>query len=396
MEPKTLSEVSASGYPRLSVGMREVDRVFGGGLVAGSMTLLGGEPGIGKSTLLLQMCGSTGKDEDTALYASGEESPHQIKMRASRLGINGNNISVLPEVSVESILNVAESMKPKLLIVDSIQTAHVEEVGSAPGSVTQIRESASRFLRFAKNTQTPIVIAGHVTKEGNIAGPRALEHLVDVVLYLEGDAFGAWRILRGVKNRFGATFEVAVLEMRHSGLIEISNPSEAFLSERQKSAPGSAIAVTIEGTRALMVEVQALVNRTVYSLPKRISNGIDSNRLTMLVAVLDRRANLPTSDLDIYVNVVGGMRIAEPAADLPVALAIASSIRDAPINPDLAAFGEIGLSGEIRSVSVPDIRIDEVNRMLFKSCLVPKSVGSDWTGSSKVSSIKEALDAAFL
>jgi len=395
-KPKTLSEVSASGYPRLSAGMPEVDRVFGGGLVAGSMTLLGGEPGIGKSTLLLQMCDNTGKDQNTALYASGEESPHQIKMRATRLGINGNSISVLPEVSVGSILNVAESMKPKLLIIDSIQTAHVEEVGSAPGSVTQIRESAARFLRFAKNTQTPIVIAGHVTKEGNIAGPRALEHLVDVVLYLEGDAFGAWRILRGVKNRFGATFEVAVLEMRHSGLIEITNPSEAFLSERQKSAPGSAIAVTIEGTRALMVEVQALVNRTVYSLPKRISNGIDSNRLTMLVAVLDRRANLPTSDLDIYVNVVGGLRIAEPAADLPVALAIASSIRDTPINPDLAAFGEIGLSGEIRSVSVPDIRIDEVNRMLFKSCLVPKSVDSNWIGSSKISSIREALDEAFL
>ncbi|HJN39872.1 MAG TPA: DNA repair protein RadA, partial [Chloroflexota bacterium] len=330
-EPIPLHAVDSADYPRLRFGMPEVERVLGGGLVPGSLALLGGDPGIGKSTLLAHVSGGLADKDRPVLYVSGEESPHQIKLRADRLNLSGRNLLLLPEVSVDAVLEHARTQPPAMLVIDSIQTAMVDGIASAPGSVSQVREAASRLLRFAKETRVPVVIAGHVTKEGTIAGPRMLEHLVDAVLYLEGDPYSAWRILRSVKNRFGPTHEVAVLEMSASGFVEIANPSAAFLSERREATPGSAVAVAIEGTRALMVEVQALVNRTVYSLPKRVVNGYDSNRLNMMVAVLDRRAGIRLQDQDIYVNVVGGLSLAEPAADLPVALAIASSLWNKPL-----------------------------------------------------------------
>jgi DNA repair protein RadA/Sms len=323
---------------------------------------------------------------------SGEESPHQIKLRADRLDLRDRHLLLLSEVSVDAILEHAQTTQPALLVIDSIQTAQADGLGSAPGSVGQVREATSRLLRFAKDTRIPVIIAGHVTKEGNIAGPRTLEHLVDVVLYLEGTPYSSWRILRSAKNRFGPTNEVAILEMQGAGLIEIPNPSAAFLAERHEAMPGSAVAITIEGTRALMVEVQALVNRTVYSLPKRIANGFDSNRLTMLVAVLTRRAGLRLQNQDIYVNVVGGLHLAEPAADLPIALAIASSLWNRPVKSGLAAFGEIGLAGEIRSVTQAETRLNEAKRMEFGNCLTPASAVTDSEASIAVKTLQRALE----
>ncbi len=394
-EPIPLHAVDSADYPRLRFGMPEVERVLGGGLVPGSLALLGGDPGIGKSTLLAHVSGCLADKDRPVLYVSGEESPHQIKLRADRLNLSGRNLLLLPEVSVDAVLEHARTQPPAMLVIDSIQTAMVDGIASAPGSVSQVREAASRLLRFAKETRVPVVIAGHVTKEGYIAGPRTLEHLVDAVLYLEGDPYSAWRILRSVKNRFGPTHEVAVLEMSANGFVEIANPSAAFLSERREATPGSAVAVAIEGTRSLMVEVQALVNRTVYSLPKRVVNGYDSNRLNMMVAVLDRRAGIRLQDQDIYVNVVGGLSLAEPAADLPVALAIASSLWNKPLRKGTAAFGEIGLAGEIRSVSQPDLRLDEAGRMEFDRCLAPPTAASNGREVLGVDSLSVALEAGF-
>ena len=393
-EPVKLADVASADYPRLGLGMPEFERVLGGGVVPGSLVLLGGDPGIGKSTLLMQSAHGAASGKPV-LYVSGEESPHQLKLRADRLGISGDRILVLPEVSIDAVLSRASAASPGLLIVDSIQTAHVQEVGSAPGSIAQVRESASRLLRYAKESRVPVFIAGHVTKEGSIAGPRTLEHLVDVVLYLEGDPHSSYRLLRSVKNRFGPTNEVAVLAMHESGLAEVPNPSAAFLSERRESAPGSAVAVPVEGTRALMVEVQALVSRTVYSLPKRVANGYDANRLTMMVAVLGRRAGVALFDQDIYVNVVGGLRLEEPAVDLPIALAIVSSLRNRPLRPRMAAFGEIGLAGEVRSVAHGDRRLEEARRMEFESCLVPLAAAETGpSGAVPVADLSEALAAA--
>lgn len=392
-EPIPLAAVEAADYPREHFGLPEVERVLGGGLVPGSLALLGGDPGIGKSTLLTQIAGGLASPERPVLYVSGEESPHQIKLRADRLNLKGRNLLLLPEVSVDAILDHARAQPPALLVIDSIQTAQVDGIGSAPGSVSQVREAASQLLRFAKDSQVPVIIAGHVTKEGNIAGPRTLEHLVDAVLYLEGDAYSSWRILRSVKNRFGPTHEVAVLEMGEFGLAEVENPSAAFLAERREAIPGSAVAVTMEGTRALMVEVQALVNRTVYSLPKRVASGFDSNRLTMMVAVLERRAGIRLQEQDIYVNVVGGLNLAEPAADLPVALAIASSLWNKPVKSGTAAFGEIGLAGEIRSVSQAGMRLDETTRMEFGRCLAPAAAATDWHQAVPVDNLRLALEA---
>ena len=390
--PTPIDSIETTASTREEFGLPEVERVLGGGLVPGSLVLLGGDPGIGKSTLVTQISGGLAHAAHLVLYVSGKESPHQIKLRANRLHLRDRNLLLLSEVSVDTILEHAEIHRPALLVIDSIQTAQADGLGSAPGSVGQVREATSRLLRFAKDTRIPVIIAGHVTKEGNIAGPRTLEHLVDVVLYLEGTPYSSWRILRSAKNRFGPTNELAILEMQEAGLIEIPNPSAAFLAERHDAIPGSAVAITIEGTRALMVEVQALVNRTVYSLPKRIANGFDSNRLTMMVAVLTRRAGLQLQDQDIYVNVVGGLHLAEPAADLPIALAIASSLWNQPVHPGLAAFGEIGLAGEIRSVTQPETRLNEAKRMEFNSCLTPSSAVADSQDSIPVETLARALE----
>ena len=393
IEPVALGDVQSIDYSRVRFGLREVERVFGGGLVPGSLSLLGGDPGIGKSTLLIQIANGL-PDGDSVLYVSGEESPHQLRLRANRLKIEASDISVLPEVEVDSVIAAAKKMRPSLLIVDSIQTARVDDLGSVPGSIAQVRESANKLLRYAKESHVPVLIAGHVTKEGNIAGPRTLEHLVDAVMYLEGESRSAYRLLRTVKNRFGSTNEVAVLAMSGDGLVEVPNPSSVFLSERSESAPGSAVAITIEGSRAIMVEVQALVSRTVYSLPKRLATGYDSNRLTMMVAVLGKRAGASLFDQDVYVNVVGGLRLSEPAVDLPVALAIVSSLRGRRIKPDVAAFGEIGLVGEVRSVSQGERRLEEALRMNFAKCLIPKSLANGSTnGAVAVSDLNEAFEA---
>lgn len=390
--PTPIDSIETTASTREQFGLPEVERVLGGGIVPGSLVLLGGDPGIGKSTLVTQISGGLAYAERPVLYVSGEESPHQIKLRADRLDLRDRHLLLLSEVSVDAILEHAQTTQPALLVIDSIQTAQADGLGSAPGSVGQVREATSRLLRFAKDTRIPVIIAGHVTKEGNIAGPRTLEHLVDVVLYLEGTPYSSWRILRSAKNRFGPTNEVAILEMQGAGLIEIPNPSAAFLAERHEAMPGSAVAITIEGTRALMVEVQALVNRTVYSLPKRIANGFDSNRLTMLVAVLTRRAGLRLQNQDIYVNVVGGLHLAEPAADLPIALAIASSLWNRPVKSGLAAFGEIGLAGEIRSVTQAETRLNEAKRMEFGNCLTPASAVTDSEASIAVETLQRALE----
>jgi DNA repair protein RadA/Sms len=392
LEPVALGDVRSVDYPRIRFGLQEVERVFGGGLVPGSLCLLGGDPGIGKSTLMIQIANGLPAGE-TVLYVSGEESPHQLRLRADRLGIDGTNISVLPEVAIDHVLSAAEKARPSMLIVDSIQTARVDDLESVPGSIAQVRETANRLLRYAKESSVPVLIAGHVTKDGNVAGPRTLEHLVDAVMYLEGEPHSAHRLLRTVKNRFGSTNEVAVLAMRGDGLAEVANPSSVFLSERNVSAPGSAVAVSIEGSRAIMVEVQALVSRTVFSLPKRLATGYDSNRLTMMVAVLGKRAGTGLYDQDVYVNVVGGLRLSEPAVDLPVALAIASSLRGRPVKADVAAFGEVGLVGEVRSVSQGDRRLEEAGRMNFDKCLIPKSLaGVSTNGAVAVSDLNEAFE----
>lgn len=371
--PMRLADVPVDGHQRLPLPIPEFSRVLGGGLVPGSLILVGGDPGIGKSTLLLEVAGLSANSNGPSLYVSGEESARQIKMRADRLQMAADDLYLVTETSLQSILEHIASVKPALVIVDSIQTTHNDEMQSAAGSVSQVRDSASRFQEVAKQTGVVIVLVGHVTKEGAIAGPRVLEHIVDTVLYLEGDPFHQFRLLRSVKNRFGATSEVGVFEMRERGMVEVTNPSEAFLAERQANAPGSAIAVTLEGTRPLLVEVQALVSPTTFSNPRRTANGIDYNRLLLLTAVLTRRVHLSLQDKDVFVNVVGGMQIGEPAADLAVALAIASSVKDRPIHADMAFIGEVGLSGELRAVSQLEARLKEAAKLGFRRCLIPRS-----------------------
>ncbi len=369
--PQCLSKVGAIGTERIPLAMPEFSRVLGGGIVPGSMVLVSGDPGIGKSTLLLQMV-SLLTERGDVLYVSGEESAQQIKLRAQRLGIDGDRLYLLNETNVDAIVAHIQQLKPCLAVVDSIQTVYLEHLTSAAGSVSQVRESASRLMRLAKGQSIPIFLVGHVTKAGAIAGPRVLEHIVDTVLYLEGDRFHAYRLLRSVKNRFGATSEVGVFEMGQQGLKQVLNPSEAFLAERWPNAAGSAIAVTIEGTRPLLVEIQALSSTTSFGLPRRTANGIDLNRLLLLVAVLSKRVGLRLSDQDVFVNVVGGLHIAEPAADLPVATAIASSFHNAPVAADMVIMGEIGLSGELRMVSQIERRLNEAVKLGFRRCLTPK------------------------
>ncbi len=369
-----LNALGALQTDRIPVPIAELDRVLGGGLVAGSLVLVGGDPGIGKSTLVLQAAASLAGAAGSVLYVSAEESAQQVKLRADRLGLASDDLWVLSETNLNEALLAAERQTPALLVVDSIQTVFLDEITSAAGSVSQVRECAARLMQWAKPRNVPVMLIGHVTKEGAIAGPRVLEHMVDAVLYLEGDRHHQYRILRAVKNRFGSTDEVGVFEMADSGMREVRNPSEAFLEERRGAAAGSAVAVTVEGTRPILVEVQALTTPSNYGLPRRSANGFDNSRLQLLVAVLQKRAGLALGNHDVYANVVGGLRIVEPAADLAVALAMASSFRDRAIDPGTVAVGEIGLSGELRSVGQFERRLQEAARLGFNRVIVPGSV----------------------
>lgn len=401
--PRRLSEIRAEAEERIPLPIGEFARVLGGGIVPGSIVLIGGDPGIGKSTLMLQMALEMAA-RLKILYVSGEESERQIKMRAERLWVEQQpfpkNLFLVTETSLEAILEHVATLKPDVLIVDSIQTTYLPELESAAGSVTQVRESANRLRELAKSAGPAVFVIGHVTKEGTIAGPRVLEHIVDTVLYLEGDRFQAYRLLRSVKNRFGATAEVGVFEMAERGLVEVTNPSEAFLAERMVNVPGSAIAVTMEGTRPLLVEVQGLTSPAQFGNARRTPNGVDYNRLLMLTAVLTRRVGLRLAEADVFVNVVGGLRIEEPAADLAIAAAITSSMRDAPIRADAVLIGEIGLAGELRMPGQMPVRLREAAKLGFKAAIVPKRLrrGEPWPQELEVveaRSVQQALEAAF-
>jgi len=371
--PRELSQVVTGEADRFPLPLVEFNRVLGGGVVSGSLVLIGGDPGIGKSTLLLQASAFMAQARGRVVYVSGEESLHQIKLRSERLGVTGENLYLLAETDLEVVLNQIEQLQPRLVVIDSIQAVYLPELDTAPGSITQVRECTMRLMQWAKLNAVPIFIAGHVTKDGAIAGPRVLEHIVDVVLYLEGEPFSAYRLLRCVKNRFGSTNEVGVFEMREQGLVEVDNPSQTFLSQRSGEAIGSAVVPTLEGTRPLLVEIQALTNPTSFGLPRRTANGIDFGRLLLITAVLTKRVGLKLGNQDIIANVTGGLRIGEPAADLGIALAITSSFRDVGVDPELVVMGEVGLSGELRAISHLDRRVAEAARLGFKRCLVPKT-----------------------
>lgn len=368
-KPKRLNELDTSEELRFSTGISEFDRVLGGGAVIGSLVLVGGAPGIGKSTLLLQMCATSGKDR-RILYVTGEESQRQLKLRAMRLGVNGEEIHVMAETDIGSILAAADEYAPEVLIIDSVQTVSDDTISSAPGSITQVRECTMRIMRHTKERNLTAFVVGHVNKEGSIAGPKVLEHMVDCVLYFEGERSTSFRILRAAKNRFGSTNEIGVFEMAEHGLRCVENPSEMLLSGRPENSPGTCVACVIEGTRPILAEVQALVTPAAYNASRR-SNGVDYNRAAMLLAVLEKRGGVPVSNCDSYINVIGGLSLEEPAADLATALALASSYLDRALGADLAAIGEIGLSGEIRSVSALDQRLSEIARLGFKRCVIP-------------------------
>ncbi len=394
--PQELSQIAIEAAGRFSLPLPEFNRVLGGGLVPGSLMLTGGDPGIGKSTLLLQVSAMVAQAQGKVVYVSGEETLHQIKLRAERLGIKGENLYLLAETDLGVILNQIEELSPSLVVIDSIQAVYLPELDTAPGSITQVRECTMRLMRWAKLSGVPVFLVGHVTKDGAIAGPRVLEHIVDVVLYFEGEPFSAYRLLRCVKNRFGSTNEIGVFEMKEQGLVEVDNPSKAFLSQRWGEAIGSAVVPVLEGSRPLLVEIQALTNPTSFGLPRRTANGVDFGRLLLLTAVLSKRIGLKLGNQDIMVNVAGGLKIGEPAADLGIALAIASSFRDVAVDPELAAVGEVGLSGELRAVSQLDRRVNEAARLGFKRCLVPK-VGAQLSPAPKdielipVSTLREAI-----
>lgn len=390
-----LNSVEVEKYSRYKTGYEELDRVLGGGLVQGSLILLGGEPGIGKSTLILQICDKV-KTDGMVLYISGEESGSQIKMRADRLNIKNDNIMFLGETSIEIIEEAIEKSKPSLVIIDSVQTMYSEELSAAAGSVSQVREITSRVMQMCKKANITTILIGHVTKDGNIAGPRVLEHMVDAVLYLEGERYFSYRILRGVKNRFGSTNEVGLFEMREEGMCEIENPSEILISEREGNPSGSVIVASLEGTRPMLIEIQALLSPTAFGMPKRTGIGVDYNRMALLMAVLEKRAGLHISNYDAYINVVSGIRIDEPAIDLGVALAIASNFKNVPLPKDLVVIGEIGLTGEIRSVNSIEKRVKEAEKMGFKTCVIPESAKKQLKGKFEINvigvkEIKEAL-----
>jgi len=413
--PRRLTDIGGEVDERLPTSINELGRVLGGGVVPGSIVLIGGDPGIGKSTLLLQMSLDLAR-EVRVLYVSGEESERQIRMRALRLlqsdgdnrvdngtisGLIPEDLYLVTETRLPVILEHVSEIRPGLLIVDSVQATYLPELDSLAGSVTQVRETASRLRELAKTSGTAVFLIGHVTKEGAIAGPRVLEHIVDTVLYLEGDRFQAYRLLRSIKNRFGATSEVGVFEMRERGMVEVTNPSEAFLAERMVNAPGSAIAVTMEGTRPILVEIQGLTSPTSFGNPRRTPNGVDFNRLLLTVAVLTRRMGLRLADQDVFVNVVGGLSIREPAADLAVAAAIASSVRNQPVRAETVLIGEVGLSGELRTVSQMPVRLNEALKLGFKTAIVPRRLrrAETWSGGIEVieaRSLSQALKQALI
>ena len=369
--PVSLSAVKEGGEVRFPTGFGELDRVLGGGIVKGSLILVGGDPGIGKSTLLLQATANIAAAGHRVLYISGEESLHQIKLRADRVGSFGDNARFLCETELDTITQILPREKPDLVIIDSIQTMYNSGVQSAPGSVSQVRETTAVLLRLAKETGITFFIVGHVTKEGTVAGPRVLEHMVDTVLYFEGDRYASYRILRGVKNRFGSTNEIGIFEMGSAGLQEVLNPSEYMLSGRPVGASGSIVTCSMEGTRPLLTEVQALVFQTNYGYPKRQATGTDYNRVNLLMAVLEKRLGIPMSDYDAYINLAGGVRQTEPALDLGIVMAILSSFRNTPLPDDMVAFGEVGLSGEVRSVTMAEARVQEARKLGFTTCLLP-------------------------
>ena len=370
--PQTLNSYQAKETIRTSTGFGELDRVLGGGLVKGSLILLGGEPGIGKSTLILQICDKV-QGEGKVLYVSGEESAEQIKLRADRLGINNEDILFLGETDIDIVNQAILSLTPKLVIIDSIQTMYSEELSAAAGSVSQVREITSQIMRVCKSRDITTIIIGHVTKDGTIAGPRVLEHMVDTVLYLEGERYFSYRILRGVKNRFGSTNEIGMFEMQEQGMTEILNPSDILISEREDNPAGSCIVSCMEGTRPVLVELQALTAQSVFGFPKRTANGVDFNRLALLIAVMEKKAKIMLGNQDVYLNVVGGLKISEPSVDLGMILVTASSYKNVPIPKDMVIIGEVGLTGEVRRINLIEKRLKEAEKMGFKSCIIPES-----------------------
>ncbi len=394
-KPQKLNSYEAKETLRTSTGFGELDRVLGGGLVKGSLVLLGGEPGIGKSTLILQICDKV-KGEGKVLYVSGEESAEQIKMRADRLGINNDDILFLGETDIDVVNQAIIEINPKLVIIDSIQTMYSEEISAAAGSVSQVREITSQVMRVCKSRAITTIIIGHVTKEGNIAGPRVLEHMVDTVLYLEGERYFSYRVLRGVKNRFGSTNEIGMFEMNEEGMCEITNPSDILISEREDNPAGSCIVSSIEGTRAILIELQALTTQSIFGFPKRTANGTDYNRLALLIAVLEKRAGIMLGSQDVYLNLVGGIRVNEPSIDLGMMMAVVSSFKNVAIPKDMVIIGEVGLTGEVRRINVIDKRLKEAEKLGFKSCIIPESNKKDLKEKYKldiigVSNINEAM-----
>lgn len=395
-EPVSLKNVPADEDERIQTGIEELDHVLGGGIVPGSLVLVGGDPGIGKSTLLLQVCRKLAGMKKNVLYISGEESLRQIKLRANRMGDFEDSVYLLCEINLGMIQDVIEKNRPDVAVIDSIQTMYNEEVGSAPGSVSQVRESTNVLMQLAKGLNISVFIVGHVTKEGTVAGPRVLEHMVDTVLYFEGDRHASYRILRGVKNRFGSTNEIGVFEMQKSGLEEVKNPSEFMLSGKPEHASGSVVACAMEGTRPMLMEIQALICKSNFGMPRRTAAGLDYNRVNLLMAVLEKRMGLPLSNYDAYVNIAGGIRMNEPAADLGIVMAIVSSYKNRPFPEDAIVFGEVGLSGEVRAVTMPEQRVAEAKKLGFKTCIMPevsvkaadKSAGIEIIG---VKSVNQAI-----
>lgn len=398
-KPLPLSAISSADEKRTSTQMKELDRVLGGGIVKGSLVLVGGDPGIGKSTLLLQVCKNLSNEQQSVLYISGEESLQQIKIRAGRIGSFSDTLELLCETNLSVIKEVISRKKPEIVIIDSIQTMFSEDVASAPGSVSQVREATSVFMQIAKGLGISIFIVGHVTKEGVVAGPRVLEHMVDTVLYFEGDRHESYRILRGVKNRFGSTNEIGVFEMRNVGLVEVENPSEFMLSGKPVGASGSVVACSMEGTRPILLEIQALICNTNFGNPRRTATGTDYNRVNLLLAVLEKRLGMRLSECDAYVNIAGGIRMNEPAIDLGIVLAIISSKLDRPIDEKTICFGEVGLSGEVRGVAMAEQRVLEAKKLGFERCILPQVCKSNMLQNIEgielvgVSNVKEALDA---
>ena len=399
-QPSVLSEIQIRNEDRLSTGIGELDRVLGGGIVQGSLTLVGGDPGIGKSTLLLQVCRNLSAGGHKILYISGEESLSQIKMRADRIGQFAERMLLLCETNLDDIAEVIRTQKPETVVIDSIQTMYSENVSAAPGSVSQVRESTGVLLQLAKGLGVSVLIVGHVTKEGTVAGPRVLEHMVDAVLYFEGDRHASYRILRGVKNRFGSTNEIGVFEMQEQGLTEVLNASEYMLNGRPENASGSVVACTMEGTRPLLVEIQALVCHSNFGIPRRQTTGTDFNRVNLLMAVLEKRSGMQLASCDAYVNITGGMKIQEPAVDLGIVLAVLSSFKNQALSQKLVAFGEVGLSGEVRAVSQARQRVAEAEKLGFETCIVPQVCAEDCRKNSGIEivgvrTVQEVIDRLF-